>query len=345
MRRVVIALAACAALGATGVAQGGTVTFTKSLGIIRYDADPGETNRVFVVTDLEGLHVLDLGAAVSAGAGCSSPAPNEGFCASTPEQLALYRVEVFAGDEDDYVDFSGGEYGLGLLVGGSGEDLLIGGFARAGNTYDGGSGADVFKGRGTVDYSSRTNPVTVTLGDDLANDGEAGENDLVPRTIGTVLGGEGADTLTADRGPHDRTTSNLIGGDGNDRLTVTGGRTIDRLIGEGGADVLRAPGRNDFMDGGTGKDVLTGGDLTQALWGGRGDDVLRGLDGKDRLIGQGGDDVLRPGSGKDSVSASHGDDTIYGRDGWRDVFDGGPGFDRARVDAGLDRLVSIEERF
>jgi hypothetical protein len=46
MRGLVLAAAICAALGATGVAQSGTVTFTKQLGLMRYDADSGEANRV-----------------------------------------------------------------------------------------------------------------------------------------------------------------------------------------------------------------------------------------------------------------------------------------------------------
>jgi hypothetical protein len=37
-----------------------------------------------------------------------------------------------------------------------------------------------------------------------------------------------------------------------------------------------------------------------------------------------------------------GRDTIYARDGTRDVVEGGPGSDRARVDRGLDRLRSVE---
>jgi hypothetical protein len=41
-----------------------------------------------------------------------------------------------------------------------------------------------------ADYRSRTNGVTLTLGDVLANDGETGENDQVLNTEG-VLGAQG----------------------------------------------------------------------------------------------------------------------------------------------------------
>ena len=52
-------------------------------------------------------------------------------------------------------------------------------------------------GGGTVDYSERTNPVTVTIGDELANDGEAGEGDFVSTGIDQVYGGHAADTIIA----------------------------------------------------------------------------------------------------------------------------------------------------
>ena len=83
---------------------------------------------------------------------------------------------------------------LTRLEGGDGNDALYPG-SNSSATLDGGPGADVLSGeRATVDYSARTNPLTVTMGDGLANDGEAGENDLISNDISLVLGGSGQDT-------------------------------------------------------------------------------------------------------------------------------------------------------
>ena len=86
------------------------------------------------------------------------------------------------------------------IEGGDGNDTLDSGF-QFGAVLDGGPGADVFQtSGGTVDYSSRTNPLTITVGDDLPNDGEAGENDFVPDGVAMIFAGDGADTISLDDG-------------------------------------------------------------------------------------------------------------------------------------------------
>src|SRR5207247_7840009 len=139
-------------------------------------------------------------------------------------------------------------------------------------------------------------------------------------------------------------TTRLLGGDGNDHLTVTGGAVVEWLIGQLGADVLHANSRV-IAEGGRGEDTIVGSHYAQALDGGGGNDLLRGKGGRDTLIGEGGTDGIFCGPGKDDVSAGQGNDTIYARDGMRDDLGGGPGFDRARIDVGLDRVLEIEKLF
>ena len=201
MRGLVTAAAIAAAFGGAGVAQAGTVTLTN--GVMAFEAAPGEANRVFVIRDLSGMRLIDSGVAVTAGGGCTQVNANEAFCAS--DDLTLLEIDVAADDEKDYVDLQpAGSFLSSNLDGGDGDDTLYGGFAFAGNVFDGGPGADTFggDGDGTVDYSERVNPVTVTVGDELANDGEAGEGDFVPAEIRQVYGGHAADTLIAMNAPN-----------------------------------------------------------------------------------------------------------------------------------------------
>jgi Ca2+-binding RTX toxin-like protein len=169
------------------------------------------------------------------------------------------------------VTLNGGD-GNDILSGGAGNDLLIGG-AGADKLYgndgddrlDGGtSGDDMWGGSGvdTVDYSMRTAAVTVTLADNLANDGEAGiyEKDNAHSDIENVVGGSGSDTITGNA-----SDNVLIGNAGNDTLrggngadTLNGGSGADKLYGENGNDFLlardSATGPADTVDGGAGND-------------------------------------------------------------------------------------------
>jgi hypothetical protein len=149
-----------------------------------------------------------------------------------------------------------------VLVGGSGNDLLTGSpsaeslWAQAGDdTVNGRAGGDWINGgtgTDTADYSSRTKPLSVAI-DSLANDGEAGEGDLISADIERVVGGSAADTLlggeNADR---------LEGRNGND--TISGGNGIDVLRGDDGSDWIwsRDSSSDDVQCGGGGKDYLFG---------------------------------------------------------------------------------------
>jgi Ca2+-binding RTX toxin-like protein len=343
MWRLGVALAAGAlVLSLAGVAQAGTLSRVDA-DLLRYDADPGETNRVFVSTDSQGVRVIDTGATVTAGAGCTAPAAHEGHCAANQAQT---RLEINTDDQDDYVNILSGTLNLAIVDGGTGEDELIGGGARSGNWLEGGPGADIFSGRATADYHRRTNPVTVTVGDDLANDGEAGEGDFVSSEIIGVFGGGGNDDLTILNSSGVQERTELIGGDGSDSLSILRYPFGGSIFGGVGPDTIHNEAKHGLLHGANGDDLIFGGEGNQALEGEGGDDTLRGLGGDDYLFGNRGADIFLPGPGRDHVAGGHGPDTIFARDGQRDSLSGGPGKeDRARVDRGLDKVYDMEGFF
>ncbi|HUL98326.1 MAG TPA: calcium-binding protein, partial [Mycobacterium sp.] len=124
------------------------------------------------------------------------------------------------------------------LVGGPGNDTLLG--VDQDDVLDGGPGTDLIdggNGNDTTTYADHTGPLTVSL-DDVANDGQAGENDNA-RDIQNVIGGTGNDTL--------------IGNALNNVLRGLAGN--DRLFGLDGNDTLIGSEGTDFADGGNGTDT------------------------------------------------------------------------------------------
>jgi Ca2+-binding RTX toxin-like protein len=178
------------------------------------------------------------------------------------------HVIVNGGGGDDILDGSGlfgtifpyptalnlfGGPGNDTLVGGAGDDTLSG---DAGNdSLNGGKGANTYAcgtandgtdiisvtatAVDTVDYSQRFNPVSVLL-NASASSGETGENDTIPDTVSTVLGGSGNDALSA---AGSALTHTLLGGPGND--TLTGGNGQDTL--DGGNGTLEVDGDDIFI--------------------------------------------------------------------------------------------------
>jgi Ca2+-binding RTX toxin-like protein len=115
-----------------------------------------------------------------------------------------------------------------------------------------------------------------------------------------------------------------------------GGHGMDRLFGGRGDDLIR---------GGRGADRLYGGDrvfdrayisprIADTLYGGPGDDLLEGAQGNDILCG---------GPGMDTLFGGRGDDLLRSRDDERDIVRGHRGYDRARVDRGLDSVRGVEK--
>jgi Ca2+-binding RTX toxin-like protein len=127
------------------------------------------------------------------------------------------------------------------LIGGFADDVLVGNGGA--NQLHGLNGNDVLDGKGgpdlflgglgidTVTYASRTAPISVTIGNGLADDGEAGEGDNVLGDVENAIAGAGTDTVTGNESPN-----RLEGGAGNDTLRGNGG--ADELFGGDGFDLL-----------------------------------------------------------------------------------------------------------
>ncbi len=220
------------------------------------------------------------------------------------------------------------------LIGGSGDDLLIGNSVV--NTFDGGAGNDTLRGGGgldvldgntgidTADYGDAVLPVSVALNGALnATASIAGIAADSLRNIENVVGGIGADVLTGDS-----LANKLAGGDGDDTLSGRAGN--DELDGGAGTDtadyadkvsvvsvvlntatnatvnvngVAEDVIRNiENITGGSASDILTGDSAANTLNGGLGGDTLAGDAGDDLLIGGGGTDALNGGIGSDTAS-------------------------------------------
>jgi Ca2+-binding RTX toxin-like protein len=176
-----------------------------------------------------------------------------------PEAGEVRVVVINAGDGNDMI-VAGNTLPVPLdIVGGGGNDTISGGpradtvISEGGDDYIfGGGGADVMTGgegsdtliggdgNDTADYRSREQDVDVSL-DGIANDGEAGEFDLIETDIETIVGGEGNDTISAQGISFD---VELVGNFGDD--IITGGSGNDTLIGGPGEDTLVGQAGRDF---------------------------------------------------------------------------------------------------
>ena len=128
------------------------------------------------------------------------------------------------GDGDDTVN------------GGAGDDTFVAGAASDGD--------DVFNGgadRDTVDYSARSNDLTVHL-DAAAGSGESGESDTLGSDVENVDGGAGDDTIDGNA-----LDNIIVGGAGDD--------TIDGL---GGDDTIEGGANDDDVTCGSGFDIVVG---------------------------------------------------------------------------------------
>lgn len=120
------------------------------------------------------------------------------------------------------------------------------------------------------------------------------------------------------------------------RCTVVGNGRANTLSGTPTRDVICAFGGRDRVWAGGGNDVVVGGAGPDRLLGVRGNDFLLGGKRADELVGA---------RGRDRLSGGPGPDTLLARDGLIDRVAGGSQHDRAQVDCGRDRRISIEGTF
>jgi Ca2+-binding RTX toxin-like protein len=240
--------------------------------------------------------VTDSGATVTAGPGCAAGA-NSHQAVCSPAGVG--GISVSLGDLGDEVEVAAGcapsVWCASTISAGAGADTITAG--RGLDIVDGGPGGDLFIdtiGWATIDYSSRTAPVSVTE-DGVADDGEAGEGDNVAGSF-SLIGGTGSDTFSTDLN-----IVTLEGGDGDDSLFGAG-----TLRGQKGDDTLAGvtPLWMTTVEGGDGADTING---WGNLYGDAGNDTISGTpaifggDGNDTLVGASGT-TIQPGLGSDVVS-------------------------------------------
>jgi len=228
-------------------------------------------------------------------------------------------VIVGLGGRDIIKGLGGGD----RICGGNGSDRLIGGdrgdalVGEAGNDFlSGGGGNDgFFGGAGSDTFNGG-------LGFDLASYFFAPSGVQADLTAGTVLGGEGTDTLTGvedlEGSRYDDTFVGNSGenffypGEGNDAVNGSGGTTdlVDFFFSANAVVVDLTAGTAT----GEGTDTLTG---IGQVFGSRHDDMITGDLNSNELFG---------GPGTDAISGAAGDDKLDGGDG-TDTLDGGDGVD------------------
>jgi Ca2+-binding RTX toxin-like protein len=231
---------------------------------------------------------------------------------------AFFPINVVGGNGNDTVQsgrpniYAAGLGGSDAIFGGPGDDALCGGPGV--DLLQGAGGGDLLIGGADIDiasYRDAASPVAVTI-DNLANDGRAGEGDVVQTE--SVVGGSAADLLRGNGVPN-----GLQGGPGNDRIDGVGGND----------SVLGGPG-NDIINGNVGNDQVRGDAGADALFGLDGNDQLEGGDDNDELDGGPGNDQLFSGEGTNTMIGGDGNDTLTGGLG-KDVFKCGDGRDTAIV--------------
>lgn len=112
----------------------------------------------------------------------------------------------------------------------------------------------------------------------------------------------------------------------------------DLLEGQDGNDLLYGQLGADTLTGGTGADTLDGGVNDDSLVGGTGNDLAFGGEGNDRVYGDAGDDTLNGGDGADTIWGGTENDQISGGSG-NDSILGEDGNDRIKADAGNDTVL------
>lgn len=243
-----------------------------------------------------------------------------------------------------------------LGVGNSGDNVLIGGALA--NVLKGGGGADRLEGGAGADILRGQAGDDILIGGDGADklngaggedrmEGGAGDDVYFVDAAGDVVvefAGEGVDKIYAltDYAIASGVEAMVLVGGGD--IDGFGSAGVDRITGNGGANVLKGGGGGDKLTGGAGADVLIGQVGDDRLDGGAGDDLLIGREDDDLLIGGAGDDRMFGGVGRDifRVSAGDGDDLIADFTAGVDRLQA-KGFGLADGDAALALAVAVGE--
>jgi hypothetical protein len=220
-----------------------------------------------------------------------------------------------------------GQQDSDFLLGRGGNDELFGDGER--DTFDGGPGNDRIDGG---------------EGNDDVLPPEGGDNIFGGPGADQVFFGPGNDTITLDEQPNDGTPGQGVNVH-NDVETVDGQEGIDRIVGDGNANILRGGPGSDTIDGRGGPDQLFGGTAADDLRGGADVDVVSYPEPADERITL--DNVADDGaageadnvhSDVENVLAGPGNDTVFGSAG-ANVVDGGTGNDQLTGGGGVDTFI------
>jgi Ca2+-binding RTX toxin-like protein len=193
-----------------------------------YTAPAGQLNAVTLVQNGNRVTLTDpgvVGDIKTSGTGDCHDISHVSVACTLPVHAT---ISVDTGDLDDSIDAADVQRTT-ALSGGAGDDSFRGGSGA--DRISGGSGHD------TVDYAASRQRVTVTIGNDLGDDGQAGEGDEVRSDVEAVIGTPYADALSAGWSP-----ATLDGRGGDD--TLQGGPGADELIGGDGDDSITSRDAN-----------------------------------------------------------------------------------------------------
>jgi Ca2+-binding RTX toxin-like protein len=222
--------------------------------------------------------------------------------------------------------------GINYVIGGSGEDVLVGDDNV--QNISGNGGGDYLEGKGGEDSLLGGD------GNDLLNGGD--DNDILQGDAGDdqIFGEDGSDIIIAGAGndfAHGGSGDDIIsGGDGNDMILAASGN--DSISGDAGNDTLDGGLGDDSISGGTGDDLILGNLGNDAINGDDGSDTIFGDDGNDTIYGGNGNDFIDGGAGSDILNGDNGADLIIGGAD-NDFADGGLGDDNIKGGTGDDVLL------
>jgi hypothetical protein len=315
--------------GSVRATTGGTGAYGVSQGDVFYDAAPGEANRlrVSLVAGSHGVvDVRDEGASIAVGDRCTAVSPNEARCDAAAD---FVDVVVDVKELDDEVTIEPPLYGL--VLGGDGNDTLLGGCQLTG-----GPGDDVLRGCSGINpglnHTLRGGP-----GNDTIDGGDA--PDIIDGGGGrdTLHGGEGNDSFNDGDAMAGTTDADVIdGGPGDGDFVWYAERTASVRVDL--ADPTAPQGAMGEGDTLRNLENVASGKGNDTLLGDAGSNRLDGGDGADTIDGREGNDTLFDGAGVDTIDAGPGDDEIVTRDLYADTATCGDGSDRALVDGG-DRVA------
>ncbi|WP_298952035.1 calcium-binding protein [uncultured Methylobacterium sp.] len=260
----------------------------------------------------------------------------------------IINMNSGSGDSGDDVLFAETYTDFSSVVGGSGDDLIVGSVQSPNGEYyinsgiAGGSGSDVFafnlaSGQGAggtvelLDFEIGVDKIALDFDYSVVTSfsGKAGEV-LIKET--------GPQTDEGDLGYSEFSQSLLIDRDGNGVSDVTiqldiAGPLIDSSsllrfsrITIDSENAPQGTSANDLLYAGIDGGNISGGAGSDRIIGGWGRDTLAGDGGDDVIAGGFGDDLINGGAGSDRLVGGDGNDTIRGGLG-KDLLTGGTGAD------------------